>query len=47
MKDYESADETIKKVYEITEAKYGYKSEQTAITFIETAKINACKEDWT
>jgi len=27
MKDYESADDTIKKVYEITEAKYGYKSE--------------------
>jgi hypothetical protein len=46
MKDYEGALETIIKVYGISEAKYGYKSEQTAFTFIETAKIHACQEDW-
>lgn len=42
MKDYDAALESIIKVYGISEAKYGYKSEQTAFTFIETAKIHAC-----
>jgi hypothetical protein len=46
MKDYEAALESIIKVYNISEAKYGYKSEYTAFTFIETAKIHACQEDW-
>jgi hypothetical protein len=46
MKDYEPALESIIKVYNISEAKYGYKSEHTAYTFIETAKIHACQEDW-
>lgn len=46
MKDYDSALETILKVYGITEVKFGYKSEQTAMTFIESAKIYACQEDW-
>lgn len=42
MKDYDNALETILKVYGITEVKFGYKSEQTAMTFIESAKIYAC-----
>lgn len=46
MKDYEAALENIQIVYQITEARYGYKSEQTAMTFIEQAKIYACQEDW-
>jgi hypothetical protein len=46
MKDYEIALEIMSKVYAISEAKYGHKSEQTALTYIETAKIHACLEDW-
>ena len=46
MKDYDASEECITKVFSITEAKYGYKSEQSAISYIEKAKIYACQENW-
>ena len=34
------------KVWEISEAKYGYKSESSAMNFVETAKIHALKGNY-
>lgn len=42
MKDFDASEECITKVFAITEAKYGYKSEQSAISYIEKSKIYAC-----
>lgn len=43
MKEYDQAHEWINKVWEISEDKYGYRSESSAMTFIESAKIHALK----
>jgi len=46
MKDFETAIEYMSKVWNLAEVKYGYKSENCAFAFLETAKVYSLKEDW-
>lgn len=46
MKEYDQAIEYINKVWDLSEAKYGYKSESSAFTFVESAKIHALKNNF-
>jgi tetratricopeptide (TPR) repeat protein len=47
LKDYENAITNLSTVWEIAEAKYGRKSEEVGKVYLELAKVNLKKKDFT